>query len=453
MSKRKWFFVSQCLVACALIIALLISVLGVPWVQAWSSDPTENTAVCTASNNQRYPAIVSDGSGGTIITWEDYRGGTHYDIYAQRVDSSGVPQWTANGVAVCTAFDDQYDPVIVSDGSGGAIITWEDWRTSSPDIYAQRVDSSGVPQWTANGVAVCTASDDQRDPVIVSDGSGGAIIIWEDARSGTVYKIYAQRVDLSGVPQWTANGVAVCISGNAQFDPAVVSDGSGGAIITWRDNRGSTDYDIYAQRVDSSGVPQWSANGVAVCTASRTQGDPAVVSDGSGGAIITWQDQRSGDDIYAQRVDSSGVPQWTANGVAVCTASDDQRNPAVASDGSGGAIITWEDRGGTYVDIYIQRVNQSGVPEWTANGIAICTASGDQWYPAPVSDGSGGAIITWQDQRSGDDIYAQRVNPSGVLQWTANGVAICTASDDQWYPAPVSDGSGGAIICHHHLVG
>jgi len=80
MSKRKWFFVSQCLVACALIIALLISVLGVPWVQAWSSDPTENTAVCTASNNQRYPAIVSDGSGGTIITWEDYRGGTHYDI-------------------------------------------------------------------------------------------------------------------------------------------------------------------------------------------------------------------------------------------------------------------------------------------------------------------------------------------------------------------------------------
>jgi len=94
---------------------------------------------------------VSDGSGDTIITWEDYRGGTHYDIYAQRVNPSGVPQWTANGIAVCTAFDDQYDPAIINDGSGGAIITWEDWRTGSPDIYAQRVDPAGVPQWAANG--------------------------------------------------------------------------------------------------------------------------------------------------------------------------------------------------------------------------------------------------------------------------------------------------------------
>ncbi len=152
MSKRKRFFVSQCLVASALIIALLISILGVPWVQAWSSDPTENTAVCTASNNQRYPAIVSDGSGGTIITWTDSRSGSNYDIYAQRVDPSGVPQWTANGVAVCTAFDDQYDPVIVSDGAGGAIITWTDYRSgTSEDIYAQRVNPRAYPSGPRTG--------------------------------------------------------------------------------------------------------------------------------------------------------------------------------------------------------------------------------------------------------------------------------------------------------------
>ena len=67
MSKKKWFFVSQCLVACALIIVLLISILGVPWAQAWSSDPSENTAICTASDNQDRHAVVSDGSGGAII--------------------------------------------------------------------------------------------------------------------------------------------------------------------------------------------------------------------------------------------------------------------------------------------------------------------------------------------------------------------------------------------------
>ena len=171
MSKRKWFFVSQCLVACTLIIILLISLLGVPWVQAWSSDPSENTAICTALDDQRDIATVSDGSGGAIIAWEDRRSGTNYDIYAQRVDSSGTPQWTANGIAVCTASDDQWDADIVSDGSGGAIITWHDYRSgNSYHIYAQRVDSSGINQWTANGVAVRTASYPQRDPAVVSDG-------------------------------------------------------------------------------------------------------------------------------------------------------------------------------------------------------------------------------------------------------------------------------------------
>ena len=36
---------------------------------------------------------------------------------------------------------------------------------------------------------------------------------------------------------------------------------------------------------------------------------PTVAPDGSGGAIITWKDQRNGyeDDVYAQRVDHAGV--------------------------------------------------------------------------------------------------------------------------------------------------
>jgi hypothetical protein len=37
-------------------------------------------------------------------------------------------------------------------------------------------------------------------------------------------------------------------------------------------------------------------------------------------------------------------------------------------------------------------------------------AAGDQMLPAIASDGAGGAIATWEDRRSGDfDIYAQRV--------------------------------------------
>ncbi len=57
-----------------------------------------------------YPTIVSDGAGGAIVTWKDHRSGTSYDIYAQRISAGGTVQWTANGVALCTATGDQSVP-------------------------------------------------------------------------------------------------------------------------------------------------------------------------------------------------------------------------------------------------------------------------------------------------------------------------------------------------------
>ena len=106
--------------------------------------------------------------------------------------------WVQDGVALCTATGGQYYPTIVSDGAGGAIVTWYDYRSGNADIYAQRVNSSGTVQWTANGVAISTATNSQDTPTIVSDGAGGAIITWRDYRSGTNRDIYAQKVESLG---------------------------------------------------------------------------------------------------------------------------------------------------------------------------------------------------------------------------------------------------------------
>jgi hypothetical protein len=419
-----------------------------PGSMLWSGDSAQNTAVCTASGTQYRPQIISDGSGGAIITWHDRRSGNS-DIYARRVDSSGAVLWTANGVAICTSPGDQEYPQIVSDGSGGAIITWADYRSGTNwDVFAQRVDSGGAVKWPANGVPISTAPGSQYNPQIASDGSGGAIITWQDYRDGR-WDIYAQRVDANGNAKWYANGVAVETYSEDQENPRIIPDGSGGAIITWQDRWNGTNYDIYAKKVSSTGVVQWGGGGAAVCTASGDQYGPQLASDGSGGAIITWEDRRSGSnyDIYAQRVDSGGAVKWTANGVAITTDSYNQEYPRIISDGSGGAIITWQDYYGGNWDIYAQKVDSAGAVKWTPGGKSVCFTSGDQSYPQLVSDGSGGAIVTWQDYRGSNvDIYAQRVDSGGNVKWTANGVPISTASGNQSYPELVSDGSGGAII-------
>jgi hypothetical protein len=134
--------------------------------------------------------------------------------------------------------------------------------------------------------------------------------------------------------------VPLCTASLSQYTPTIVSDGAGGAIVTWSDQRGaSANGDIYAQRVNAAGASQWAANGVALCTAAHDQAVPTIVSDGGGGAIVTWHDYRAGSpngDIYAQRVNAAGVPQWTANGVALCTDAGLQVSPTIASDGAGG---------------------------------------------------------------------------------------------------------------------
>ena len=420
-----------------------------------SSNPAVNNPISTASGNQQNPTIVSDGTGGAIITWKDYRNG-NWDIYAQRINSCGAVQWTANGVAVCTAVGDQESPTLVSDGSGGAIITWDDCRSGTIDnydIYAQRINTSGAVQWIADGVAIGTATWQQLYPTIVSDGSGGAIISWQDHRNGGGnWDIYAKRIMSTGALQWAANGVAICTAASSQGVPTIVSDSSGGAIITWQDNRNftinGTNFDIYCQRINSSGAVQWTANGIAICTEANNQGYPTIITDGNAGAIITWTDPRSlTNDIYAQRINASGAVQWNANGVGISTEASNQQNPTIVSDFSGGAIITWNDSRSGNWDIYVQRINASGAVQWTSNGVGINTEASNQQYPTTVPDGSGGAIITWIDDSSGNwDIYAQRINSSGAVQWTADGVAIGIAAGDQQSQTIVSGGSAGGII-------
>jgi hypothetical protein len=266
--------------------------------------------VCAAADTQAEPQLAPDGSGGAIVTWYDHRSGSTYDIYAQRVYSDGTPAWTEDGVTLCVTTGSQYVPQIVSDGEGGAIVVWEDYRDpfgTESDIYARRVHSSGSTMWYTDGISVCTASQYQESPQIVSDGSGGAIVAWADKRDGN-YDIYAQRIDAKGNTLWDTNGVAVCTALNAQESPQLAPDGSGGAIVTWEDIR-SGDDDIYAQWVDADGNAMWKTDGVRLCGASDDQRQPQTASDESGGAIVAWRDARGSDeDIYAQRVGNvSGI--------------------------------------------------------------------------------------------------------------------------------------------------
>ena len=380
--------------------------------------------VSTAIGNQQSPVSAPDNQGGVFIVWQQVTGG-QFDLYVQRISTHRGRMFTLEGNALCARPGAQIAPAMAPGNINEALVVWEDQRSGQSDIYAQKLlaessDSLRSAWFPLDGVPLCNVTGSQRVPVVVSDGTGGAIAVWEDERVTGEINLYAQRVDAYGILRWGSpplSGKPVETATCEQLDPAVVTDGLGGAIITWVDRRKcvsdpNADTDIYAARVDANGVVAWTK---AVCVAAGNQRDPAIVSDGSGGAIIAWEDGRNGsDDIYCQRLDSTGDPfsGWPAANITVCDAPNTQQNPRLVSDGASGALVTWQDARSGQNNVYLQRIGANGyfAAGW-ANGLRLCTLQASQEAPEPVRTADGGIIVGWEDGRGGPsavEVYAQK---------------------------------------------
>jgi len=375
----------------------------------WAVD---GALVCAAAGFRKQPRIASDGAGGAFVTWYDYRTGVG-DIYVQRFDASGAALWTTDGIAICTSPTEKDHSEIISDGAGGAIVAWTDWRNGR-DVYAQRVDANGDTLWAADGVAVCAAPGDQYGQDIVADGSGGAVITWVDIRDAGIdgWDIYAQRIDANGDTLWAANGVPVCEAAGWQQEPQVRRSGTDRFVFSWSDGRYGLS-DIFAQSVDLNGAPQWTTDGVTVCTTSTHIDNSYLVSDETGGAIISWHDYDL-DRLSVQRLDVGGAPQWGPCGLLLGQAEFSYSVTRLVPDGEGGAIVVWSSDRLGYPDIFAQRLDADGNEMWGPDGVLICGASDVQGDVVVAPDGKGGAVMAWVDYRNPTaDIYAHRVDRSG----------------------------------------
>ena len=438
------------------VLVLIISLFPVVVNSQWNSDPTTNTAVCDTTENQNFAKIVSDDNGGAYIIWTDHRdesGILAGDIYAQRIKASGYPMWIKNGIVINNGMNAQVVPELISDGAGGFIAVWQlkFGLFYDRDLYAQRVDSSGNLLWNTNGVVISNVGGTEYYQNVIPDGNGGAIIAWQHL-PGTPGEndIYAQRVDNNGQTLWASNGITISDTIGSQTYPVQASDDNGGTMIAWSDSRnGYPNIDIYVQHVASNGNVSFASNGISVCNEAAFQDEPVILNDGYGNYIIAWYDMRhTNGDIYIQKVDTVGNFHFMTNGIPVCTDSSEQNRPALISDGVGGFIIAWTDLSDDGGNIYAQRFDSNGNALWTSNGVAICTAADIQDNSQIAPDNQGGAIISWMDYRNEwlGDIYSQRIDSDGNLIWNTNGVAICTATGEQSDQQMISNGSGGSIL-------
>ncbi|MFY7910616.1 MAG: hypothetical protein ACOVO2_13715, partial [Emticicia sp.] len=117
-------------------------------------------------------------------------------------------QWKPNDATpsmVSAAPDFQYAVLYSIDDEGNSFYVWADYRDNLIDLYAQKLDAKGTPQWTKDGLRIGRILDKSTfiytPKLIKPDGKGGAYILWHrciDVNKTDRRNLYAQYVSSEG---------------------------------------------------------------------------------------------------------------------------------------------------------------------------------------------------------------------------------------------------------------
>jgi hypothetical protein len=295
-------------------------------------------------------------------------------------------------------------------------------------------------QWVPNGIPVCDTTANPLFymlPKIASDGHGGAFVCWHDYRSAD---IYVQHVGGDGSMLWQRNGIPLINDSAAQQYPRIINDGSDGAYVAWEDDRSTTDTYAYAQHLDADGHSLWTPGGVKV--SDRGGLFISICRSPDDGLLVAWIGGGV-EDVVIQKLNRSGSREWGDSGVFLArgpgrVAGNDV---VVESDGSGGAIVVWSKSG----VIYTQRLDNLGRTLWGSSALRLSDSTRN--ISVGVStDKASGAVFSWmsQDQHVA---FAQRVRNNGQVAWDSGGIGLggITGGGNQRHTA---DGYGGAFVGH-----
>ncbi len=341
--------------------------------------------------------------------------------------SSAPAQFTgdaANPSLLVTGNSEQVQPKLKPAPGGGFYMSWYDNRTGGYDPYVQRFDANGFPQWPSPGVMVANTSfSSTEDYGFTVDGAGNAVVVFRDDRFGGV-KITAQAISPAGVPLWGAMGVQMP-SGASVNSPKAGTGSDGSVYAGWSDSGKAS-----ILRLDANGAATWGAP-FAITDGSSASYILSDLQPGDNGSIIAscvrYPTFTSAKVLHAQKLSTSGAPQWAGVTVPVFTTGSIQTGnfPTFLPDGSGGGVFSFYTV--SPLQSYVQWVAPNGTLKFGTNGVAVTpTSTGmNRTNPAISFDaGSGTVFANWVEQipnSSSFGVAAQAFDGTGARLWGSGG--------------------------------
>ncbi|OGF27155.1 hypothetical protein A2331_00170 [Candidatus Falkowbacteria bacterium RIFOXYB2_FULL_34_18] len=366
-----------------------------------------------------------DAAGFMYVVWQDYCCSADSKIHAQKYDTDGNAQWPNSGAPVdeiVGTANNTVLPDIQVDNYGNLYLAWNDDSVGNKESYLISLNSAdGSDRWGGEKKINTTWNSDKSDPRITlleKSGAATTSIVWVDNKN-TDLDLFLHFYEQNGNPASTlpvrVNTNAVG-DGSAQSEPSIISDNDDNTYIFWTDERNG-DKDVYAAKISKSGNFLWSPDNKKINTdpGSANQYSPDTARDSSGYFYIVWTDERNGDkDIYAQKYDTDGNPEWADDlEISHDTDSANQEEPAIAIDATDNIYVVWTDERNGDKDIYAQKYDTDGNNLWTQDlRISLSFTSSNEYNPdVTINPNNNKPFATWQSDKNGDlDIFISEFN-------------------------------------------
>lgn len=376
--------------------------------------------------------------------------------------SIAFAQWTTPPQPIVTGTGEQYPGFTITrnhsviDGAGNVITIFSN-QADYRYIYAQKTDNEGHILWDTGGKLVYTGAytytrgatvynsfTQNSDTQIVSDGVGGAIISftgtdynYEYSTSFTPNVLSAIRIDADGNQVWSSRCVVsnVSASNGIAEEHMVIPDGNGGAYFGWLSRVYTTvnapsNFKLFFQHVNADGSRQF-AEDVLVKDLSLigTPGAgltiyPTLALLSSGEVLITWNDMFSGSvTLFANKINQEGNLQWTDGGVVV-DSNLNASGPDMSSYCSPACAVV---NGGVYLcyrttaSHKVSLLSNDGVPAFTPVILSAASGYSNSMYYDIAATATGEAIALYDFNGYP---YAQKVNSTGEKLFGENGISI-----------------------------
>jgi PKD domain len=356
--------------------------------------------------------------------------------------ASAAPTWLSP-VNLSEAEPMEGSPQVAIDQQGDITSVWN--RSNGTNYETQTAYRPAGGSWQAP-VTLSETGYDAGSAQIAVDPEGDAAAVWSTFPPASGRTIQAAVKSHAGT--WSAP-VTLADIGEPEGKPQIAIDSRGNAVAVWEEqpiNPGPQ----YIQTAVRPAGGVWSA---PVNVPGSNGRDPSIAMDAEGNAIVTWLSFESIQS--AIRLASTGTWQAPTNVAAVgLDAGGHPGGPALAVDGQGDAVVAWSSASGNGANHIVYAASLSKGGSWQTPA-ELSGASFDAAAPHVGLDPQDDATVVWSASESGGNAVIQAaVKPSGgAWQPPADIVETGEEASNQIEPDVAVDREGNEVATWEGDVG